>query len=158
MEENKVKVMIYGTEYIISGDRDEKIISDVASYVDKKMREMGRDFSTNIQGSLGVLAALNVADELFEAREELVVLKENVDVLEKELATYQQMCDDEKKSHVRYQEELAALQEEKKELAEEYKRLEDKCKEFESSYFDLKMENVQIKSELEKRQKREDNF
>ena len=158
MDDNKVKVVIYGTEYVISGDRDKEIIREVASYVDNKMREMGRAFSTNIQGSLGVLTAVNIADELFEDRDESLQLKKDNAYLEKELDHYKKMCDDEKKSHVRYQEELAAIQKEKEEIREEYNKLEEKCKEFESSYFDLKMENVQLKSQLEKYKKNESNF
>ena len=36
------------------------------------------------------------------------------------------------------------------ELEEKIRKLEEKCSEFESSYFDLQMENVQLKSQLEK--------
>ena len=76
MEDNKVKVRIYGQEYTISGERDEETIVRIADYVDDKMREISRFFSSNIPGSLAVLASINIADELFGAREETARLKE----------------------------------------------------------------------------------
>ena len=46
MEDNKVKVRIYGQEYTISGERDEETIIEIAGYVDNKMREISRFFSS----------------------------------------------------------------------------------------------------------------
>ena len=69
--DNKVKVRIYGQDYTISGERDEKTIQEIAAYVDGKMREIGRYFASGAQGSLAVLAAVNVADEFFEQKEEV---------------------------------------------------------------------------------------
>ena len=57
----RVKVRIYGQDYTIAGDRDEETIREIASYVDGKMREVGRNYASNAQGSLAVLAAINVA-------------------------------------------------------------------------------------------------
>ena len=76
MEDNKVKVRIYGQEYTISGERDEETIIEIADYVDDKMREISRFFSSNIPGSLAVLASINIADELFSIREETARIKE----------------------------------------------------------------------------------
>ena len=46
MADNKVKVKIYGQEYTISGERDEQTIIEIAEYVDTKMREISRFFSS----------------------------------------------------------------------------------------------------------------
>ena len=62
MENNKVKVRIYGQEYTIAGERDEETIRKVADHVNEKMRELGRGFSSNGQGTLAVLTALNIAE------------------------------------------------------------------------------------------------
>ena len=51
---------------------------------------------------------------------------------------------------MQYKEEAAGAASEKQELEENIRKLEEKCSEFESSYFDLQMENVQLKSQLEK--------
>ena len=38
MEDNRVKVRIYGQDYIISGERDEETIREIADYVDSSIR------------------------------------------------------------------------------------------------------------------------
>lgn len=69
-ESNVVKVTIFGSEYAIRGDTDPEYIRQVAQYVDAKMREV--DEATSVKSSLkvAILAALNIADELFRERAE----------------------------------------------------------------------------------------
>ena len=118
MEDSKVKVRIYGQEYTISGERDEETIVEIADYVDGKMREISRFFSSNIPGSLAVLAAINIADELFEAREETEKVKEEKAQLEKDAENYLKMWDEAKKSFAQYKEGANRAGEEKKTLEE----------------------------------------
>jgi cell division protein ZapA len=70
-ESGILKINIYGTEYPIRSDinSDSEYIRTVADYVDKKMREI--DNATQAKSSLkvAILAALNIADELFQERE-----------------------------------------------------------------------------------------
>ncbi|MGN0734533.1 MAG: cell division protein ZapA [Anaerovoracaceae bacterium] len=150
MEDNKVKVRIYGQEYTISGERDEETIIEIAGYVDAKMREISRFFSSNIPGSLAVLASINIADELFSAREETTRLKEEKAQLEKEAENYLKMWDEAKKSFVQYKEGANKASEDMKELEEKCRQLEERCSEFENSYFDVQMENIRLKDQLEK--------
>ena len=150
MEDNKVKVRIYGQEYTISGERDEETIIEIADYVDDKMREISRFFSSNIPGSLAVLAAINIADELFEAREETEKVKEEKAQLEKDAENYLKMWDEAKKSFAQYKEGANRAGEEKKTLEEKCRQLEERCSEFENSYFDVQMENIRLKDQLEK--------
>ena len=146
----RVKVRIYGQDYTIAGDRDEETIREIASYVDGKMREVGRSFATNAQGSLAVLAAINVADEYFSAKEQIAELTAAREQLEKDAQHYLKMWDEAKKSFLQYKESAARTNEEKKEAEEKYRQLQDKCSEFENSFFDLQMENIRLKSELDK--------
>ncbi len=150
MEDNKVKVRIYGQEYTISGERDEKTIVEIADYVDSKMKEISRFFSSTIPGSLAVLAAINIADEYFDAKEEIEKMKEDKQQLERDAANYLKMWDEAKKSFVQYKEGASKASEDMKELEERYRQLEEKCSEFESSYFDVQMENIRLKDQLEK--------
>ena len=150
MEDSKVKVRIYGQEYTISGERDEETIVEIADYVDGKMREISRFFSSNIPGSLAVLAAINIADELFEAREETEKVKEEKAQLEKDAENYLKMWDAAKKSFAQYKEGANRAGEEKKTLEEKCRQLEERCSEFESSYFDVQMENIRLKDQLDK--------
>ena len=150
MEDNKVKVRIYGQEYTISGERDEETIIEIAGYVDNKMREISRFFSSSIPGSLAVLASINIADELFEAREEIQKIKEEKVQLEKDAENYLKMWDEAKKSFAQYKEGANRAGEEKKTLEEKCRQLEERCSEFENSYFDVQMENIRLKDQLEK--------
>ena len=153
MEDNRVKVRIYGQDYIISGERDEEIIRQIASYVDGRIREVSKYFSGNVQGSLAILAAVNITDELFETREKIAALTEAKDQVEKDAQHYLKMWDEAKKSFMQYKEEAANAAAERQKCEEKYRQLEEKCSEFESSFFDIQMENIRLKSELEKSRK-----
>ena len=67
MENNKVNVRIYGQEYTIAGEKDEESIRKIAAHVNNKMKELGKSFSLSGQGTIAVLAAINIADEYFDA-------------------------------------------------------------------------------------------
>lgn len=150
MADNKVKVRIYGQEYTISGERDEQTIIEIAEYVDTKMREISRFFSSPVPGSLAALSAVNIADELFEAREEVAKIKEEKAQLERDAENYMKMWDEAKKSFASYKEGASKASEDMKELEEKCRALEERCSEFESSYFDVQMENIRLKDQLEK--------
>ena len=66
-----VKVSIYGTEYPVKGDADPTYIEEVAGYVDGKMREVARSLTVKSTTKVAVMAALNITDELFNARRDL---------------------------------------------------------------------------------------
>lgn len=66
---NAVKLTIYGTEYPIKGDTDVEYIKRIAGYVDGKMYEVERNTSAKSSLKVAILAALNIADELFHERE-----------------------------------------------------------------------------------------
>ena len=149
MENNKVKVRIYGQEYTIAGERDEETIRKVADHVNTKMRELGRGFSSNGQGTLAVLTAINIADEYFGAQEEIQRLEESKAQLEKDVEHYIKMWDEAKKSFVQYKDSAAKVADEKQKSEEKYRELEAKCSEFENMFFDLQMENLQLKNELD---------
>lgn len=153
MENNKVKVRIYGQEYTIAGEKDEETIRKIADHVNERMRELGRSFSNNGQGTLAVLTAINIAEEYFAALEAVEELKESKAQLEKETEHYLKMWDEAKKSFAQYKENAAKAAEDKKESEDKYKELSDRCSEFENSFFDLQRENLQLKKELEKYRK-----
>lgn len=66
---NVLKVKIYGTEYPIKGNTDVEYIKQVAEYVDSKMREVDQNISVASTLKVAILAALNIADELFKERQ-----------------------------------------------------------------------------------------
>lgn len=67
---NRAVVQIFGEEYVIKGEADPEYMTMVAAYVDKTMRKIAERNSYLSLGKLGVLAALNLADELSQLQEE----------------------------------------------------------------------------------------
>ena len=173
METNKVNVKIYGQEYVIAGDKPREEIIQVAAHVDMKMQEIGEAAK-----SLGASPS-NIASEYFEVLEEIEELKRLNLQLEKDAQHYVQLWDESKKNYMDYKEETQAIvvqrddllneirqkeaeaqqlheavnnarQQAQSSMEEVVREVEDKCKELENSFFDLQMENLQLKKELEK--------
>lgn len=67
---SSVKVEICGSEYRIRGDADPECIQEIAHYVDSKMREVTSETSLGSTLKVAILAALNIAGELFRERED----------------------------------------------------------------------------------------
>ncbi len=65
-----LKVNIFGTEYPVRGSTDPEYIRRVAQYVDQKMREVDQVAAGRPVVKVAILAALNIADELFREREQ----------------------------------------------------------------------------------------
>ncbi len=68
-EKNAEKVEIFGQEYKIKGVGDPHYIHRIAGYVDKKMREIAHSSGIMSQSRIAILAALNIADELHQEKE-----------------------------------------------------------------------------------------
>jgi cell division protein ZapA len=65
-----IPVEIFGQRYPIRTTLEPEYVNRLASYVDAKMKAAGEAApATNDPQRLAVLAALNVADELFRSRE-----------------------------------------------------------------------------------------
>ena len=67
---SSVKVQIFGSEYRIRGDADAESIQEIAHYVDTKMGEVSEATSVSSALKVAILAALNIAGELFRERED----------------------------------------------------------------------------------------
>jgi len=77
MDKKVVKVKIFGTEYPIKGDSNVDYIQEIANFVNEKMVEIDKTLSLKSSLKVAILAALNIADELFQVREETNKLKES---------------------------------------------------------------------------------
>ena len=64
-----IHVEIHGQRYPIRSSLDAEYVARLASYVDEKMRVAGDSTPTTDSQRLAVLAALNIADELFRCRD-----------------------------------------------------------------------------------------
>ncbi len=152
MENNKVKIRIYGQEYTIVGERSQDEIIKVAQYVDERMQFIGRNSNLGSATSLAVLAAVNIADEVFVAKEELERLRTQNTQLEADAQKYVDLWDDAKKNVIQYRNEIEELRRKASDDSE-LRELQRKYKDLESSFFDLQMENVQLKSKIDRNDK-----
>lgn len=81
-----LKVNIYGTEYPIRGEVDVEYIRRVAEYVDRKMREVDQSTAAKSSLKVAILAALNIADELFRERDEKASLLKSFEAKAEQLS------------------------------------------------------------------------
>ena len=65
-----VHVDIHGQRYAVRSDLDPAYISELAMYVDEKMQLASSEVQSGESMKVAVLAALNIADELFTSRME----------------------------------------------------------------------------------------
>ncbi len=63
------EVEIFGTSYTVKGDEDPEYVQSLARYVDEKMRALQKKSPSTVSAQkIAVLAAVNIADELFKLR------------------------------------------------------------------------------------------
>ena len=65
---NNMKIEIYDQSYNLSADQDEEYVKELAAFVDGKMRAVAEATRTVDSLKVAVLAAVNIADELFAVR------------------------------------------------------------------------------------------
>jgi cell division protein ZapA (FtsZ GTPase activity inhibitor) len=63
--EDRVQVQIGGRSYTLRGNRNPEAVRKVAAFVDQKMNEIAARSSTADTTRLAILAALNIASDLF---------------------------------------------------------------------------------------------
>ena len=68
-EDNQIKITIFGQEYSVKAPADPTYIKKIAEYEDTKMRELQSGFSsTQSSNRIAILSAMNITDELFNAK------------------------------------------------------------------------------------------
>ena len=68
MPANQLRVNIFGAEYVLKSDENQEYVIEIAKYVDQKMREIDRSQAISSNLKVAILAALNIADELFQSK------------------------------------------------------------------------------------------
>ncbi len=71
------RVNIFGREYTIRGAGSPAYISEIAHYVDMKMRQMTDNATMASAAKVAIFAALNIADELYQNRDKFEELEES---------------------------------------------------------------------------------
>ena len=89
-EPESVTVTIFGQEYTLKGDADPDYVRKVARFVDERMNEVARGSTMAATAKVAILAAVNIADELFREQqkrlETMVSLEDRSDQLTRLLA------------------------------------------------------------------------
>jgi len=115
VELNKVTVIINGNEYILKSDYPEEHVIKLANYVDNVIKELLQNYEKLSQMQLLLLSSLNIADELFIAREENNAIKKELLSLKAEL--------EEKNRYIRkLEEELTKTKQQLLETEEEFRQ------------------------------------
>ena len=65
-EIGSIKVSIFGRDYNIRGGSDSEYIRKLAAHVDSVMRDIADKTGSLSSGRVAILAALNIADEMFK--------------------------------------------------------------------------------------------
>lgn len=84
------KVVIYNQTYNLRSDHDPSYIQNLAEYVDQRMNEIARATMTVDSLRVAILAALQLTDELFQARKDL---KQTEDEIADRSAKYAELLD-----------------------------------------------------------------
>src|SRR5262245_27894798 len=72
MASRVVTVDIHGQKYAVRSDLDPHYIGELASFLDEKMTAAARELASADALRIAVIAALNISDELFRARADVV--------------------------------------------------------------------------------------
>lgn len=75
-EDQKVSVQIFNELYVIRGNGSEDHIRNLASDIDKRMRDVSLKFPRLAAHQVATLVALNLADEMAKLKEEHGTLME----------------------------------------------------------------------------------
>jgi len=67
---NLVRVEILGREYTVKSDEGEERVKNIAEYVNRKIKEVSEGGQTVSTLNQAILAAMNIANDYFEAIED----------------------------------------------------------------------------------------
>ncbi len=79
---NQVRVEILGREYTIRSDEGEERVKKIAEYVDGKLKRISESSRTASTLNAAILAAMDIANEYFEAQEGRTHLHQRVEEIE----------------------------------------------------------------------------
>ncbi len=68
MEDNKLKIDVLGTSFVIKSNENKEYLKSIVSFYKLKINEARTTFSTNDPLKLSILAGLNIVDELFKQK------------------------------------------------------------------------------------------
>ena len=112
-EPSKVTVKIYGQEYTFSSGKSRERVIAVANHVDEVIKGLASQGADGSVARLSMLAAINIADELFAEKDGQSASEREKEQLKKDISHFQQLWEEAKRSHLQYKEDVRAIQEQK---------------------------------------------
>jgi len=198
-EISKVTVRIYGQEYTFASTEPRDRIISIAHHVDEVIRRLIAQGADGSVARISMLAAINIAEQLFDERDAKSESEREIEQLRKDVTHFQQLWDEAKRSHLQYKDDTKTILEQKDALqeklnskaieaenllrnaeeregiikkleselervneslrttssqseegGEQIRELSEKLKEIEGNYFELQMENIRMKGDLDR--------
>ena len=88
MEKCKADVTICGNDYVLSGDKSEDKIKEIAKYVDDELRHTSKMLNSNPNYRSAVLTAINLAEKLMDNSDLLLKLQTENHQLDNDVKHY----------------------------------------------------------------------
>lgn len=148
MDRNRADVTICGNSYVLSSDKSEERIKEIAKFVDEEMRRTSRALNSNPNYKAAILTALNIAEKLMDSSDMMLKLQTENYQLDNDVKHYIAMWEQTKKQVTDLKNRMSTEVDRQSQSSEEFNKLQEKIAEMESAYFDLQMENVNLKNEL----------
>lgn len=148
MEKCRADVTICGNSYVLSGNKSEEKIKEIAKFVDDELRHTSRQLNCNPNYKCAVLTAINIAEKLMENSDLLLKVQTENHQLDNDVKHYISLWENAKLQVTDLKDKMTTDSDKQVQDSEKYKALEAKCSEMENAYFDLQMENVNLKNEL----------
>lgn len=148
MDRNRADVTICGLNYVISSEKSEERMKEIARMVDEELRAASKALNVNPNYKSAVLTALNIAEKLMDNTDMTLKLQTENYQLDNDVKHYIQMWEQSKKQVTDLKEKLSTVTGKQSQNTEEFKKLQEKLVEMENAYFDLQMENVNLRNEL----------
>lgn len=157
---NRANVSICENEYVLSSDKSEEKIKEIAKFIDDELRHTSKMLNVNPNFKSAVLTALNVAEKLMDTSDKLLKLQTENQQLENDVKHYIDSWEQAKKQITDLKTKMSTQVDKQAQNTEDVKKLQAKLQEMENAYFDLQMENVNLKNEIKsiKRLNFEDEF
>ena len=160
MEKNRADVVICDSKYVLSSEKSEERIKEIAKYVDDELRATSRVLNVNPNYKAAVLTALNITEKLMDNTDMILKRQTENYQLDNDVKHYIQLWEQTKKQVTDLKEKMSTEVDRQSQHSEDQKKLQEKLTEMENAYFDLQMENVNLKNELKsiKRMNSEDEL
>ena len=123
MEKNRADVVICGANYVLSSEKSEERIKEIAKMVDEEIRTVSKALNSNPNYRAAVLASLNIAEKLMDQSDMTLKLQTENYQLDNDVKHYIQMWEQTKKQVTDLKEKVSSEAGKQTQNSEEQKKL-----------------------------------